>query len=249
MRAITAGKSKAHLRLGGVSLVERAVGRLLSLGIEDVVVVVGARSRSVERLVQRIAPRGARAVFADRWMEGNGASLAAVESELADDPLFVVMVADHVFSDGALDEVVAASRPSVLVDEHPDSVVWLEGTRVRIEGGNAVEFSKELAEPAVDCGVFVLTPAIFEAQQRAAVAGDASLAGAVSRFAAHHPLAATSLPAGGWWHDIDAPEDVRVALRSRSRARRPDRAAARSTPRADLAALQCRRGAPCRHRA
>jgi phosphatidylglycerophosphate synthase len=85
---------------------------------------------------------------------------------------------------------------------------------VRIEGGDAVAFSKEIDEPTVDCGVFTLTPAIFEAQRRAAATGDASLAGAVSRFAAEHRLAAVPLPAGAWWHDIDVPDDVRLAHRS-----------------------------------
>jgi choline kinase/phosphatidylglycerophosphate synthase len=220
MRALTGGGSKAHLHLGGVSLIERAVGRLLAVGIEDVIVVVGARSTSVERLVQRIARRGVRTLLADRWMDGNGASLAAAERELVDDPLFVVMVADHVFSDGATDELVAACRPSVLVDEHPDPLIWSEGTRVRIEGGRALEFSKELSALPVDCGAFVLSPAIFEAQRRAAAEGDASLSAALCRFAAQHPIDALPLPAGAWWHDLDTPEDVRAARLSLRRSLR-----------------------------
>jgi len=220
MRALTAGGSKAHLHLGGVSLIERAVGRLLAVGIEDVIVVVGARSTSVERLVQRIARRGVRTLFAERWMDGNGASLAAAERELVDDPLFVVMVADHVFSDGATDQLIAASRPSVLVDEHPDPLIWSEGTRVRIEDGRAMEFSKALSELPVDCGAFVLSPAIFEAQRRAAAEGDSTLSGALCRFAALHPIAALPLPPGAWWHDLDTPEDVRAARRSVRRSLR-----------------------------
>jgi CDP-L-myo-inositol myo-inositolphosphotransferase len=86
--------------------------------------------------------------------------------------------------------------------------MWSEGTRVRIEHGDAVEFSKQLVEPAVDCGVFVLTPAIFEAVRQAAAEGDASLAGAVSRFARNHPLTPVPLPHDAWWHDIDVPRDV-----------------------------------------
>jgi CDP-L-myo-inositol myo-inositolphosphotransferase len=223
MRALTAGGSKAHVHLGGVSLIERAVGRLLAVGIEDVIVVVGARSTSVERLVERIARRGVRTLFADRWMDGNGASLASAERELVDDPLFVVMVADHVFSDGATDELVAACQPSALVDEHPDPVIWSEGTRVRIQGGRAVGFSKELSELAVDCGAFVLSPAIFDAQRRAAADGDSSLSGALSLFAALHPIAALPLPPGAWWHDLDTPEDVRAARRSLRRSlRKPE---------------------------
>jgi 1L-myo-inositol 1-phosphate cytidylyltransferase / CDP-L-myo-inositol myo-inositolphosphotransferase len=214
MSPLTAGDSKAQLRLGGVSLVERAVRRLLSLGIDDVIVVVGAQSASVHHSLSRIPPDRVRTVFAERWMEGNGASLAAAQPELVDDPLFVVMTADHLFSDGAIDEIVAASEPAVLVDENPDEAVWSEGTRVRVEYGDAVAFSKKIDEPTVDCGVFTLTPAIFEAQRRAAATGDASLAGAVSRFAAEHRLAAVPMPAGAWWHDIDVPDDVRLAQRS-----------------------------------
>jgi choline kinase/phosphatidylglycerophosphate synthase len=219
MGRLTAGGSKALLRLGGVPLIERAIRRMHTLGIDDVVVVVGANAASVERAVRGVTPQP-RTMLAEGWNEGNGASLAGAEPELVDDPLFIVMVADHQFSEGALDALASATRPCVLVDEHPEPTVWSEGTRVRIEDGNAVEFSRHLDEPAVDCGVFVLTPAIFEAQRRAAAEGDASRAGAVTRFAADHALAAVPVPRDAWWHDVDVPEDVRSARRRLRRSLR-----------------------------
>jgi 1L-myo-inositol 1-phosphate cytidylyltransferase / CDP-L-myo-inositol myo-inositolphosphotransferase len=106
------------------------------------------------------------------------------------------------------------------VDEHPDPLIWSEGTRVRIEDGRAMEFSKALSELPVDCGAFVLSPAIFEAQRRAAAEGDSTLSGALCRFAALHPIAALPLPPGAWWHDLDTPEDVRAARRSLRRSLR-----------------------------
>jgi choline kinase/phosphatidylglycerophosphate synthase len=224
MGRLTAGGSKALLRLGGLPLIERSIQRMHSIGIEDVIVVVGANAPSVERAVARVAPHGARTMLAERWDDGNGASLAAAEPELVDDPLFLVMVGDHLFSDGALDALASASQPCVLVDEHPDPDVWSEGTRVRIEDGIATAFHRELPDPAVDCGAFVLTPAIFEAQRRAAVEDDASLAGAVTRFAAEHALAAVPLPRGAWWRDVDVPEDMHAARRAlrRSLSKRTD---------------------------
>jgi len=224
MGRLTAGGSKALLRLGGLPLIERAIRRMHSVGIEDVIVVVGANAYSVERAVGRVAPHTARTMRADRWDEGNGASLAAAEPELVDDALFLVMVGDHLFSDGALDALASASQPGVLVDDHPDPGVWSEGTRVRIQDGNAIEFHRDLPEPAVDCGAFVLTPAIFEAQRRAAAEGDASLAGAVTRFAAEHNLAAVPLPHDAWWRDVDVPADMRAARRAlrRSLSKRTD---------------------------
>ncbi|MFL6043031.1 MAG: NTP transferase domain-containing protein [Gaiellales bacterium] len=218
MSPLTAGDSKAQLRVGGVSLVERAVRRLLSLGIEDVIVVVGSQSTSVQRSLGRVSPHRVRTVFAERWADGNGASLVAAEAALSDEPLFIVMTADHLFSDGAIDELVSTASPSVLIDPCPDSAVWSEGTRVQIEDGRAVAFSKALDEPTLDCGVFTLTPGIFEAQRRASAAGDGSLAGAISRLAADEHLAAVPLPPGAWWHDIDVPEDLHAARRSLRRS-------------------------------
>jgi phosphatidylglycerophosphate synthase len=102
----------------------------------------------------------------------------------------------------------------VLVDHAPSPEVWAEGTRVRLHEERAVAFSKELGDPSVDCGAFLLPPAVFEAQRAAAREGDHSLAGAVSRLAAGLPLQAVPVPHGAWWLDVDTPEDVRSARRA-----------------------------------
>lgn len=214
MAGTTGGGSKALLRIGGVPLIERAARRLMSLGIDDVLVVVGAHAESVAAFVNGIAPGRVRAVMADRWEQGNGASLTAAELHLAEEPLFMCVTADHVFGEGSLDALVDAGRPAVLVDHAPSPEVWAEGTRVRLHEERAVAFSKELGDPSVDCGAFLLPPAVFEAQRAAAREGDHSLAGAVSRLAAGLPLLAVPVPPGAWWLDVDTPQDVRAARRA-----------------------------------
>jgi hypothetical protein len=47
---------------------------------------------------------------------------------------------------------------------------------------------------------------VFECQRQAAVEGDHSLAGAVTRLAQTRPLRAVALPAGCWWQDVDTPQ-------------------------------------------
>jgi choline kinase len=101
--SVTGGGSKALVRVGGVSLVERAVRCLLRPGLDEIVVVVGHEAGPVSAVVNRIAPGRVRAVLAERWQDGNGASLSAAEPILADAPLFIVVTADHVFGDGSLD--------------------------------------------------------------------------------------------------------------------------------------------------
>ena len=218
LAGMTGGGSKALLRVGGVSLVERAVRRLLALGLEEVVVVVGYHAGPVATLVNAIDPARVRAVLADGWEQGNGASLAAAEAEMAGEPLFLLVTADHVFGEGSLEALLAARRPAVLVDTAPAADVLAEGTRVRLDAGRAVGFSKELEGPAVDCGAFLLSPAVFAAQRAAAAAGDPTLAGAVSELANGRRLAAVELPPRTWWRDVDTPEDVRFAGRALRRS-------------------------------
>jgi choline kinase/phosphatidylglycerophosphate synthase len=222
LHELTGGGSKALVRLGGLPLVERAVRTLLSGGIE-VVVVVGHQAGPVAAIVSRIGSPRVRTVLAERWKRGNGASLAAAEPVLPAGP-FLLVTADHVFGEGALNDLLASLEPAVLVDPRPTLPVWAEGTRVRIREGRAVAFGKHLDEPAVDSGAFELLPDIFAFQRRAAAEGDYTLAGAVTRLAAERPLRVVPLRADAWWTDVDTPEDLRRAriLLRRSLAKASD---------------------------
>jgi CDP-L-myo-inositol myo-inositolphosphotransferase len=224
MAVATGGGSKTLLSLGGLSLVERAMRRLLALGLERVVVVVGHDAEPVADIVNRSAPGRIVAVFADRWAEGNGVSLAAAAPHLEGEALFLLVTADHVFSDGALEALLDAGGPAGLVDLAPSAEAWAEGTRVRLHQARAVAFGKELDDPSIDCGAFVFSPDIFAAQERAELAGDGTLAGAVTALAQTSPLEAVPVAEHGWWFDVDTPEDLRSVERAlrRSLVKRED---------------------------
>jgi choline kinase len=122
LESVTGGGSKALLRLGGLSLVERAARSLLAAGLERVLVVVGHDAGPVATVVGRLGRDQVKVVYADRWADGNGASLAAVQGEVrtAGEALFVLVTADHVFAEGGLERLLAAGEPAVLVDLAPD---------------------------------------------------------------------------------------------------------------------------------
>jgi CDP-L-myo-inositol myo-inositolphosphotransferase len=183
---------------------------VLSAGIERVVVVVGYQAGPVATVVNRIAPDRVRAVFAERWELGNGASLTAAEPHAAEEHGFLLITTDHVFSEGALEPLLAAGHPAVLVDHAPDPSAWAEGTRVSLHEERAVAFSKELGDPSIDCGAFLLPPSVFDAQRKTQATGDASLAGTVTELARVHPLEAVPLPPSAWWQDVDTPEDLKA---------------------------------------
>jgi 1L-myo-inositol 1-phosphate cytidylyltransferase / CDP-L-myo-inositol myo-inositolphosphotransferase len=211
LESVTGGGSKVLLRLGGMSLVERAVRTLLACGLERVLVVVGHDAGLVATVVGRLGRGRVRVVYADQWADGNGASLAAVEDAVAGEALFVLVTADHLFGEGGLERLLAAGAPAVLIDAAPDQASWGEGTRVRVVDQAVVAFGKHLEEPAIDCGAFLLPPEVFERQRQAATEGDHTLAGAVTRLAQTRPLWAVALPAGCWWQDVDTPQDARAA--------------------------------------
>ena len=208
---VTGGGSKALIRVGGLSLVDRAVRNLLAARIERVLVIVGYQAGVVATVVNRIAPGRARAVFAENWERGNGASLASAEPYVAEEGSFLLVTTDHVFSEGALEPLLSASGPGVLVDHAPNPETWREGTRVRLHEEHAIAFSKDFVDPSIDCGAFLLPESIFDAQRRAAARGDDSLAGAVTELARTTSLAALPLPVDAWWQDVDTPADLRHA--------------------------------------
>jgi CTP:molybdopterin cytidylyltransferase MocA len=72
--SVTGSDSKALLRLGGLSLVERAVRSLLAAGLERVLVVIGHDAGPVATVVGRLGRGRIRVVYAERWADGNGAS-------------------------------------------------------------------------------------------------------------------------------------------------------------------------------
>jgi choline kinase/phosphatidylglycerophosphate synthase len=174
-------------------------------------VVVGHDAGSVATVVGRLGRDRVRVVYADRWADGNGASLAGVQGEVLGEALFVLVTADHVFGEGGLERLLAAGEPAVLIDPAPDRPAWAEGTRVRVVDQAVVAFGKHLEESAIDCGAFLLPPEVFDRQRQAASEGDHTLAGAVTRLAQARPLLAVALPAGCWWQDVDTLQDARAA--------------------------------------
>jgi CDP-L-myo-inositol myo-inositolphosphotransferase len=210
MREVTHGGSKLLLRVGGLPIIERTV-RMVAREVERVVVVVGHDHQRVADAAVRAAPGRVEIVHAQDWELGNGASLAAVEGALAEEPLLVLVVGDHLFSDGALSSLLNAGGPAALVDPGPPPEVLEEATRVVVADGRALAFGKDKRSSWCDCGAFVLPPAIFECHREAAAAGDAGLGGAVSRLALTCPIAAVPISPPGWWQDVDTRADLRVA--------------------------------------
>jgi molybdenum cofactor cytidylyltransferase len=103
------GRPKQLLMLDGLPLVAHVVDRALASSLDDVVVVMGARTKDVQ---DALAGRSVRFVQNERFEEGQGTSLAAGIAALpADVGAAVVLLGDQPgISPATIDRVTAAYR-------------------------------------------------------------------------------------------------------------------------------------------
>ena len=144
--------------------------------------VIGHQADRVEPLLVEVARRrrvAIRIVRADGWAAGNGASLLAARACL-DEP-FILMMGDHIVSETILERLIGrglAGDACVLAVDHGRSP-WVDPadvTRVCTAGDRIVAIGKGLSDSEIyDTGVFLCSPEVFDAAERALRGGNGSV--------------------------------------------------------------------------
>jgi choline kinase len=153
--------------------------------------------------------------FNPDWRLENGMSVLAAEPHLATGR-FAVLMGDHVFEPRVLDALFTApleADESVLaIDKRPAPLeVAVEATKVRLDGTRITAIGKDLdAYDALDTGVFVCTPVLFDALRDACAAGDTTLSGGIRRLAARGLMRGLEIGEATWC-DIDTVTDLKAA--------------------------------------
>lgn len=209
--------SKLLHPLLGQPLLLRTLDSAREAGITAVTVVVGYQADRVRALVEDSAPRGVTIAFAHNpdWRLENGLSVLAARP-LIDAPRFAVLMGDHVFEPAVLQRLLRFpmnDNESVLaVDARPVApAVAAEATKVRRHGSHIVAIGKDLDEyDAVDTGMFVCSPVLFDALERARANGDTTLSGGIRELAALGLMRAAEV-GDATWCDIDTVSDLEAA--------------------------------------
>ncbi|MFQ5536262.1 MAG: NTP transferase domain-containing protein [Gemmatimonadota bacterium] len=201
----------------GLPLLARTLFTLQEGGIEEAVVVLGyeaERIRSEMEKIRRLRIK-IRWVENSRWEEPNGVSVLAAEP-FVEGP-FALTMSDHVFQREAVELLAARSGEDIalalVVDRDIDGVNDLDdATKVRLDGERIVEIGKDLERfDAVDTGVFLAEPALFDALREAGPAP--SLSEGVQVLARRGAAVAVD-GTGLRWQDVDTGDDVRAAERA-----------------------------------
>jgi 1L-myo-inositol 1-phosphate cytidylyltransferase len=213
------GLPKPLIPLLGMTLLERAVRSCQAAGVTECYVIVGYHKERIISYLHTLAQRHSVRLYAvdnPHWQEGNGTSVLAARGYMRGP--FLLLMCDHLFDPAILRTLVAAADDAsaclLAVDRHPERLFDVaEATKVQLDGGNITAIGKELVPfDAVDTGLFLCYPILFEALEQARAAGDGSLTGGIRRLIGSKQIRGVDI-GNHFWFDVDTPLDVQQATR------------------------------------
>ena len=206
------GQSKPLVPVNGVRLLERVITRARSAGVERFFVVSGYRGEELRTALDVFSAREAIPIVHvsnDEWQRGNGVSVLKARPFL--DGPFLLSMCDHLVDPTILRDLMASTPEPDTVTLAVDfnvagSINDLDDvTRVMCSNGRIEHIGKVIREfNAIDTGVFLCTPVIFDALEVSQAAGDDSISGAMNVLARRDQARVFDIQ-GRLWLDVDDP--------------------------------------------
>jgi 1L-myo-inositol 1-phosphate cytidylyltransferase len=206
------GQSKPLIPVNGVRLLERVITRARSAGVERFFVVSGYRGEELRAALDVFSARETVPIVHisnDEWQRGNGVSVLKARPFL--DGPFLLSMCDHLVDPDILRDLIASTPEPDTVTLAVDynvagSINDLDDvTRVMCANGRILHIGKVIREfNAIDTGVFLCTPVIFDALEASQAAGDDSISGAMNVLARRDQARVFDVQ-GRLWLDVDDP--------------------------------------------
>lgn len=201
----------------GQPLILRTLETAAAAGISALHVVLGYEADRVRHAIEQHRLPGTRIDFTYNpdWHLENGVS-ALCARKLCAGRRFALLMGDHLFESAVLRRLAAhavGENDSILgIDRtEADPDVAAEATKVQLDGDRIVAIGKELpAWDALDTGLFIFTPAIFDALEEARLDGETTLSAGVQRLAARGLMRGVEIGAAAWC-DVDTVGDLDAA--------------------------------------
>ena len=212
------GPSKPLIPVNGVRLLERVISRARSAGVERFFVVSGYRGDDVRAALDEFSAReGVPVVHIvnEEWQRANGVSVLKAKPFL--DGPFLLSMCDHLVDPEILRGLMASTLEPDTVTLAVDfnvagSINDLDDvTRVKCSNGRIEHIGKVIRDfNAIDTGVFLCTPVIFEALEASQAAGDDSISGAMNVLAGQGKARVFDIQ-DRLWLDVDDPASLHKA--------------------------------------
>ena len=210
------GIPKPLVRLCGVPLLNHVMLRAHEAGVDNFVVVLGYRGDMIRGWYNAHPLSGVTATWVENpdYHKSNGISALKARDYLCDP--FLLLMSDHLFeaktAEALLKEPLAADEVILAVDPNIDRVFDLDdATKVRREGNHIVDIGKEIPDyDALDTGMFLCSPALFNTLESAMKDGNCSLSDGMREFGRARKFRAFDI-GDAHWQDVDTPEALAYA--------------------------------------
>jgi len=202
---------KPLVKFEGIPLLEHVMSGAKQAGIERFVIVTGHQGHMVRRWFERSSLRGTPVTWVqnDEYHKKNGISL--LQAKPAVKGPFLLLMSDHIFQPDTaaslLQQRLSPNEAILAVDHKLDCIFDLDdATKVVCMGDYVLRIGKNLTRyHAADTGMFLCTPAIFDALDAVVKDGDCSLSDGMQYMASNRRLRAYDIGDAAW-QDIDTPE-------------------------------------------
>jgi CDP-L-myo-inositol myo-inositolphosphotransferase len=204
-------ESKPLFQVAGMTLIERVLRGLKEAGVQKVWITIGYKGDLIrEKIGNNYAGLEIHYIEADNWKGGNLYSLLAAKGIFKQN--FLLCMSDHIFD---------PEIPKKLINSKFDSAVVLavekvpeDHTKVLERDGVILDIGKKFNQSnvAIDTGLFLCSPKVFEYAEQAASMGMCELADCI-RIAGQNGDAQVVDVTGHWWVDVDTKDDFHRAKR------------------------------------
>jgi choline kinase/phosphatidylglycerophosphate synthase len=194
-------------KVAGLPLLERTIRTCKRAGISEFVIVVGFDK---DRIINGVNAKrlGVKIDFVENtdWEKSNGLSVLAAKDHIHEN--FILLMSDHIFDQKVLEKLIETplrDKTALLaVDYKIDSIFDIpDATKVVVENDQVKAIDKSLPEyNAIDTGMFLMSPEVFEALEAVKVNGDCALSDGIRNLAAEGTMGTFDI-GDGTWQDVD----------------------------------------------
>jgi 1L-myo-inositol 1-phosphate cytidylyltransferase len=211
IRSVAGARPKPLVEFRGKPLLEHIVTTARRAGVERFTIVVGYRADLIRAWSDQRRSNDIDVRFVENrdYQKQNGISALKAKGVIEND--FLLLMADHIFETRTarllLDQPLAPGSVILAVDSGIDRVFDLDdATKVRRRGSQIVDIGKNLVHyDALDTGMFLCTPALFDTLEGAVRNNDCSLSDGMRSLAAQQRFRAFDI-GDAEWQDVDTPE-------------------------------------------
>ena len=204
----------------GLRLIERILFVAKLAGINDFKIVVGYKAAVIKQAIGDGRKYGVRIKYIENpeWKKGNGVSVLKAKNHV--NGKFLLLMSDHLFDEQILERLVTTYvKPGycvLCVDRNlsADHSSIEDATKVYCEDDSKKQIDKSLKNfNAIDTGLFLCTPAIFDALEQSVKNGQYSLS-AGNQILAEQGKLVTLDVTGSFWIDVDDESALQKAKQS-----------------------------------